>query len=120
MFGRLLTVLGALSVLGIGGVALVWPRQATRTYGIPKDGPNALAYVRATAARDLVMGAFVLWAALADDRRAVEAGLTVCALAPLADFLIVAERKGAVPQLAIHASGVAGILATLAIVRAGK
>jgi hypothetical protein len=120
MFGRLLTVLGAVSVLGIGGAAMVWPRQATRTYGIPKDGPNALAYVRATAARDLVMGAFVLWGALAGDRRAVEAGLGVCTFAPLADFLIVAHRRGAVPQLVLHASGVAGILVTLAIVRAGK
>jgi hypothetical protein len=120
MYGRLLTVLGAVSVLGIGGAALLWPRQATRSYGIAKDGRNALAYVRATAARDLAMGAFVLWAALAGDRRAVEAGLGACALAPLADFLIVAERRGAVPQLAIHASGVAGILVTLAIVRAGK
>ncbi len=119
MFGRLLTALGAVTVLGIGGAALLWPRQATRGYGIPEDDPDALAYVRATAARDLALGAFVLWAALAGDRRAMQAGLGVCTFAPLADFLIVAHRKGAVPQLVIHASGVAGILTTLAIVRAG-
>jgi hypothetical protein len=118
MLGRKLTALGAIAVLGIGAGAWLWPRRSTRTYGILKDDDDSLAYVRATAARDLSMGAFVLWAACAGDRRAMEAGLAACVLAPLADFVVVRGAKGNVPQLLIHASGVAGIVATLALVRA--
>ena len=116
---RTLTALGAVCVLGIGTGALLWPRASTRTYGIPSDDPVAHGYVRATAARDLVMGGFVLWSALAGNRPAMQAGLAACILAPLADFLIARERSGNVPQLLIHAAGVAGVSATLALVRAG-
>jgi hypothetical protein len=111
-----MTALGAVAVLGIGGSALAWPRASTRTYGVPKDDPDTLGYVQAAAARDLVMGAFVLWAACANDSKAMEAGLMACVLAPLADLIIVKRRRGNIPQLAIHASGVVGIAVTLAIV----
>jgi hypothetical protein len=115
-FGRFSTTLGALCVLGIGGAALRWPQASTRSYGVPNDDPDAHAYVRAAAARDLVMGGFVLWAALANDRAAMQAGLLVCTIAPLADALLAYERRGAVPQLGIHALGVVGVLATWLIV----
>ncbi len=118
MLGRTLTALGAVAVLGIGAAALRWPRQSTRTYGIARDEPDTLAYVRATAARDLAMGAFVLWAACAGDRQAMKAGLAACTIAPAADFIIVRSARGEVPQLLIHASGVIGIAITLAIVHA--
>lgn len=115
--GRALTALGAVAVLGIGTGALVWPRASTRTYGIPDDTPNTEAFVRATAARDLVMGAFVLWAAAVDDRAAMQAGLIACSAAPLADLVIAFRRSGLVPQLAIHASGVVGVVGALAVLR---
>lgn len=116
-FGRFSTLLGAVSVLGIGTAALLWTRASTATYGIPSDDPNTHAYVRASAARDLVMGGFVLWAAVADDRPAMQAGLLICTIAPLADFLLAYERRGLIPQLAIHGMGVAGVLAAWSIVR---
>ena len=116
--GRLSTLLGALAVLGIGGSALRWPEKSTRTYGIPNDDADTHAYVRATAARDLVMGGFVLWAAIANDRPAMKAGLLVCSLAPLADLLLAYERRGVIPQLGIHGAGVAGVLAAWAILNA--
>jgi hypothetical protein len=115
--GRTATLLGSLAVLGIGLCAWTWPRASTRSYGVPSDEPDTHAYVRAVAARDLVMGAFVLWAAVADDRPAMEAGLLACVLAPLADLLLAAERRGAVPQLTIHGAGVIGVLAAWALVR---
>ena len=118
--GRSLTALGAVAVLGIGTGALIWPRQSTRTYGIPDDAPSTHAYVRATAARDLVMGAFVLWAAAANDRGAMLAGLLACSVAPAADLLLALRRSGAVPQLAIHAAGVGGVLGTWAVLRAER
>jgi hypothetical protein len=113
--GRTLTVLGAIAVLGIGSGAYFWPRASTRTYGIPNDEADTHAFVRATAARDWVMGGFVLWAAIADDRPAMKAGLLVCTVAPLADFVLAWQRRGVVPQLLIHASGVVGVLGAWAV-----
>jgi hypothetical protein len=110
--GRFFAALGSVAVLGIGTGAWTWPQHSTRGYGIPNDDPDTHAYVRAVAARDLVMGGFVLWSAIANDRAAMKAGLLVCALAPFADFVLAHDRRGAIPQLAIHGSGMLGVLAT--------
>ena len=115
MTGRFAAALGAVGVLCIGAAALRWPRQSTHSYGIPAEDPDTLAYVRAAAARDLVMGGMVLWSAVANDVPAMRAGLAMCVIAPLADVVLAAERRGAIPQLAIHASGIAGIAAALAL-----
>jgi hypothetical protein len=115
--GRRLALLGSVAVLGIGGLALTWPQASTRSYGIPNDDADTHAYVRATAARDLVMGTFVLWAVVANDRAALEAALLACAAAPLADLVLARERRGNIPQLAIHGAGILGVLATWAVVR---
>jgi hypothetical protein len=115
--GRTATLIGALSVLGVGVGVWCWPQASTRSYGIPHDDPDTHAYVRAVAARDLVIGAFVLWAAVVNDRPAMEAGLLTSALAPIADLLLVAERRGMMPQLAIHGIGVVGAFSAWALVR---
>ena len=119
MIGTRFALAGSVAVLGIGTAALIWPRRSTFTYGIPKDDPDTLAYVRATAARDLVMGAFVLWAAVTNDRGAMEAGLAACVIAPAADLILAKQRRGNIPQLLIHGAGVLGVFGTWAVVRAG-
>jgi len=118
--GRAFCAFGGVAVLGIGAGALAWPRQATRTYGIPNDDRETHAFVRATAVRDLTMGAFVLWAAIANDRGAMKAGLLSCSLVPLADLLLAYGRSGLVAPLAIHGAGIVGVLATWAIVRSER
>lgn len=107
-------------MLGIGAAALTWPRRSTFTYGIPADDADTLAYVRAIAARDLVMGAFLLWAVLEDDRNAMDAGLLVCIIAPAADLILARQRRGNIPQLLIHGAGVLGVFATWTLVHAGR
>lgn len=119
MLGRTFAGLGGIAVLGIGAAALTWPRRSTSTYGIPADDADTLAYVRAIAARDLVMGAFVLWAAVANDRPAMEVGLAASVIAPAADFILARQRRGNVPPLLIHVAGVIGVSTTWALVRAG-
>jgi len=115
--GRLATALGAVAVLGIGTCAWTWPLKSTRTYGVPSDDPDTAAYVRGCAARDIVMGSMVLWAACLDDRPAMKAGLLACTIAPFADLVIALERRGFVPQLFIHGSGVVGVLLAYALLR---
>lgn len=119
MLAKKLAIAGAVAVLGIGTAALIWSPHATRSYGVPSDDIDAHVFVRATAARDLVMGGIVLWAALAEERRTLENALAWCALAPVADFLLARKRSGNVWQLAIHASGVVGIGAVWVMVKAG-
>ena len=119
MLGRILAGLGAVAVVGIGAAALTWPRESTVTYGIPTDDADTLVYVRAIAARDLVMGAFVLWAAVANDRKAMEVGLAASVIAPAADLVLVRERRGNIPQLLIHGAGIVGVSTTWALLRAG-
>ncbi|HEY6234093.1 MAG TPA: DUF4267 domain-containing protein [Candidatus Elarobacter sp.] len=120
MLGRTLAGAGSVAVLGIGAAALTWPRRSTFTYGIPADDADTLAYVRAIAARDLVMGAFLLWAVLEDDRNAMDAGLLVCIIAPAADLILARQRRGNIPQLLIHGAGVLGVFATWTLVHAGR
>lgn len=120
MLGRTLAGAGSVAVLGIGAAALTWPRRSTFTYGIPTDDADTLAYVRAIAARDLVMGAFLLWAVLEDDRNAMDAGLLVCIIAPAADLILARQRRGNIPQLLIHGAGVVGVFATWMLVHAGR
>jgi hypothetical protein len=113
--GRFFCGLGSVAVLGIGTGAWLWPAKSTRTYGIPNDDPDAHAFIRGMAARDLTMGLFMMWATIADDRPAMKWGLLACALAPLADYYVAHERRGMIPQLITHGSGVLGVLATYAI-----
>jgi hypothetical protein len=105
--------------LGIGASALVWTQKATRTYGIPSDDLDAQAYVRAVAARDLVMGLIVLKLSSGSSLDALKAALLSCAVAPIADFVLAKQRRGNIPQLAIHASGVVGIATVWGLLTAG-
>ena len=83
---------------------------------MPSDDPDTLVYVRGAAARDLAMGTFVLWSAVAGSVPAMKAALLACAAAPLADFALAARSRGAGPSLFLHGAGVAGIVAAYALV----
>jgi hypothetical protein len=72
---------------------------ATRTYGIPSDDLDAQAYVRAVAARDLVMGLIVLKLSSGPSLDALKTALLRCAVAPIADFVLARQRRGNIPQL---------------------
>ncbi len=94
----------------LGAGATLAPGASTRGYGIASDDPEALAYVRACGARDLVLGALLALALANGERRQLGATLGCCALVGLADFLIVRRAQGSEPRpaVALHAAGCAG------------
>lgn len=53
----LLCTLAAIMLIAVGVLALIAPAMLSRSYGVPVEAPPALAYVRATGARDLILGA---------------------------------------------------------------
>ncbi len=102
--------------IAIGGGALAAPRFSARQYGLPlaDENADALAFVRATGARDALLGALIL--ASLGERSALRRTLAWSALAGLADAGIVLARHG--PRFAhvFHLGGFAALaLAALAL-----
>ena len=99
-----------LVVIGAGGA--VAPKVSAGQFGIPAADPAALAFVRATGMRDVVLGAIV-FASLAD-AKALRRVLGWTSLVGLADALTLASVRGLRPQHAVHLGGFAA-LALLAL-----
>ncbi len=100
--------------LALGAGAVAAPRFSAGQYGVPSDDPDALAFVRATGARDALLGALI--AASLHDRPALRRALAWSSLAGLADAAILLARRGPRPQHAVHLSGFAALaLAALAL-----
>jgi len=110
LIGLALAALVALAFLALGVGAIAAPGPSAGGYGIPSEDAAALAYVRATGARDVVLGVLVAIFLVLGKHRTVGVIVGVCALAAVADFLIVAaaRRPGAERNLAIHGGGAAG------------
>lgn len=91
----------AFVALGAGGVLA--PRFSSRCFGVPVDDASALAYVRATAARDLIFGVLIL--AAQDDEDALGRLFFWTSFAGVADALAVARARGIRPVHVVHLGG---------------
>ena len=100
--------------LAIGAGAVVAPRFSAGQYGLPSGDAEALAFVRATGARDVLLGGLIL--ASLGERAALRRTLGWSALVGLADAGIVFARRGPQIQHVVHLSGFAALaLAALAL-----
>jgi hypothetical protein len=100
--------------IGIGGTGLISPRTAARGYGLPLDDPVGLAFVRAAAARDAIVGALLV--ASVADRRSVRRTLTWLSLIGLVDGAILIQERGVQAQHVAHLGGFAALaLAALSL-----
>ena len=108
------TLAGGLAVLftviGAGGV--IAPKLSAGQFGIPTDDPAALAFVRAAAVRDVIIGGIVF--ASLDEPKTLKRVLGWSCIVGLGDALAVASVRGLRPQHAIHLGGFAA-LALLAL-----
>jgi len=116
MIGSFLARAGgaALCAVGVGG--LLAPEVLAKNYGIPATTPEAHAYVRATAARDLVLGLLILRFSARGERGAVAATLAISTIAALTDGI----NAAGTPSVAIHAGGAVALLAAAAFVAAER
>jgi len=98
------------TAIGAGGI--VAPKLSAGQFGIPTADPAALAFVRAVAVRDVILGG-VVFASL-NDPQALKRVLGWASVAGLGDALAVASVRGLRPQHAVHLGGFAA-LALLAL-----
>lgn len=71
-----LSGLAAFGLLGVGILAIVLPRKLSRSYGVEVSDRAAFVWVRATGARDIILGVILGITALVD---ATTLLLAVCA-----------------------------------------
>ena len=99
-----------LTVIGAGGVLA--PKLSTGGFGVPVADPAALAFVRATGMRDVILGAIVF--ASLGEPKTLRRVLGWSSLIGLGDALAVGSVRGLRPQHVLHLGGFAA-LALLAL-----
>ena len=111
---NIFTTMSIATLLGVGVAAAFAPETLARNYGLPLAEGDAAGrgFVRALGARDATLGAVALAFALDDEREAVRRILGLTTFLAASDFAIVATTRGfaAWPNLAIHGSGIVGLL----------
>jgi hypothetical protein len=98
------------TVIGAGGVLA--PKLSAGQFGIRTSDPAALAFVRAAALRDVILGGIVF--ASLDEPTTLRRVLGWSSIVGLGDALAVASVRGLRPQHAVHLGGFAA-LALLAL-----
>ena len=125
MIGWALTALNVVGLLAIGIGGIVAPRSASKQYGIVLDDARSDAFLRAMAARDLVIGGLLAMLALVATRQTLGWAMCLTALIAVIDLLVVTADRRATsrPSLGqatmLHAGGAAGLLITAAVLFAG-
>ncbi len=116
-------VIVSLVAIGVGGV--VAPRIASAQYGIVLDDRRALGFVRAMAARDLVIGGLLAIVALEGSSNALGWAVALTALIALVDLVVVTADRRTTPApgidraRALHAGGAVGLVLLGAALVAG-
>jgi hypothetical protein len=107
--------LGA-GLIAVGLGAVVAPRTSAVIFGVPVADRSTSAYVRATGARDVILGAIVL--ASLQDPRALRRVLAWTSLVGLTDAIVLAAARGPRVQHVAHLGGFAALaVAALAVRR---
>ena len=109
--------LAAIGLLSIGTLALVSPERLSRSYGIPVQDPAGLAFVRATGARDLLIGLIFATGVYFQDALQL---LILCAIGVLlsaADFTIAFFSNGRTmrSEYAAHIGGAVAFAVLIAL-----
>ena len=112
-----LCALGAAGLLMVGGLGLIAPARLAQSYGVPATHPIAIPFVRAAAARDVVLGLITGANVYLRDLHILAVIFACGVLLALADFLIVyITMREWRSQLISHIGGAAGFAALLALV----
>ena len=129
MLGSFLSAVVIISLLAIGCGGIVAPRIGAAQYGIVLDDRRSLAFLRAMAVRDLVIGGLLGLLALRASREALGWGMGISVVVAALDFvLVVADRRTALHPAPVgtrmaapvlHAAGAAALVGTAAVLIAG-
>jgi peptidoglycan/LPS O-acetylase OafA/YrhL len=116
MIGSFLARSGGAAFCAIGVGGMLAPEALGKNYGVPATTPEARAYVRATAARDLILGLLILRFSARGQRDALATTLALSTIAALADGF----NAAGTPSVALHAGGAVALLAATAFVAAER
>jgi Domain of unknown function (DUF4267) len=105
------TLAGGIAVLftliGAGGV--IAPRLSAGQFGLPTDDPTGLAFVRAAALRDVILGGIVF--ASLDEPKTLRRVLGWSSVVGLGDAVAVASVRGLRPAHVLHVGGFLALVA---------
>jgi hypothetical protein len=111
-----LCALAAIALLAVGTLALAVPNVLSRSYGVPARDPVALAYVRATGARDVIIGAVLAANVYLQDALVLLILAAAGLLLSLADFAIAfAFARGFRSEHLAHLIGAVGFIVIIAL-----
>lgn len=114
-----LCALAAAGLVAIGTLALLSPQRLARTYGITVTAREGLAYVRATGARDVIIGALFGVSVYLQDTLSLLLFCGAGLLLSLADFCIAFFMGGRRfrSELGAHLGGALAFIVLLALLR---
>ena len=112
---RLLARATGAAFLALGTGAVIAPQTFSRAFGLPTRDPVALAYVRATGARDAVLGALIL--ASRDDAAGLRRILGFSSVLGAIDAVSVAALRGPRLQHIAHLGGFAALAVAARMMR---
>ncbi len=98
-------IAAAVAIIAIGGMYLLIPRTATRSFGLPlpEEGPNVVWWLRLKGSRDIVSGLVVLAVLVWSGSRMLGIVLLIEALIPLGDMSLVLAAGGSKARaLGVH------------------
>ena len=107
-------IFAAVAIIVIGGMYLLSPRTATRSFGLPlpEAGANIAWWLRLKGSRDVVSGLVVLAVLVWGGPRMLGIVLLVEALIPLGDTMLVLAAGGSAARaLGIHFVTAAAMIA---------
>jgi hypothetical protein len=107
----LLCTLAAVGLIAVGGLALLSPVRLARSYGVGVDDAAARVYVRATGARDVILGVVLGAATFQGEPIALLFLCSMGVVLSLVDFsLAFAFTRQMRSELAAHLGGAAGFI----------
>lgn len=107
----------ALAIIAIGSQYMVSPRAATRSFGLPlpEEGANIAWWLRLKGVRDIVSGLVVLAFLVWGGSRGAGIVLSVEAMIPVGDMLLILAAKGST-RLAFGMHGLTAAVMILAAI----
>lgn len=109
--------IAAAGLLVVGALGLALPAPLAQSFGMPLSDKSAAVFVRATAVRDVALGAIVLTASLRGKGDVLLVAVIACLVISLADFLnaYVGGNRVLHREHVVHVGGAALFAAILAL-----
>ena len=113
MIANAAAALIGVGLVAVGAFAVAAPETAAVMFGIPVQGNEARAYIRATATRDFAIGCwFLALLTLRVRRKTMGASLIAVALIPIGDFInVFLNARYSTTALLLHGGSSVAFLA---------